>query len=403
MRNEADLEVMACPPKYRALHDFHKYYTGEKVAPVLTIVIGGNHEASNYLFELYHGGWLAPSIYFLGLAGCVQLDGLRIAGSSGIFKKHDFRLGHYEKPPYDYGSMRSVYHTREFCVRKLSLLTSPDVFLSHDWPAQIEQYGDTRSLLRRKPHFREEVQRGELGSPPMMGLLTNLRPRWWFAAHMHVRFEAVVVHEEVVQVQEGMVKAVREENPEEIKIDDDEFEDAPAESTSGTAVPEVVPTNPDEIRLSDEESEVIQPPPPPPLLAPKRVSWRWTNVVDIPSSDSCPAITTPSTPQLYFDPEWLAITRAFQPFFSRSRHQPAFPTESEAHALIATSLAWVNENIKTDAEGRIPVCEWQRFETIAPGPGQVSKGSVQPPYYANPQTEALCRMLGVENKVAPPI
>lgn len=29
-----------------------RYYTGEKQAPVLTIVIGGNHEASNYMSEL---------------------------------------------------------------------------------------------------------------------------------------------------------------------------------------------------------------------------------------------------------------------------------------------------------------------------------------------------------------
>lgn len=30
-----------------------RYYIGEKVAPLLTIVIGGNHEASNYLWELW--------------------------------------------------------------------------------------------------------------------------------------------------------------------------------------------------------------------------------------------------------------------------------------------------------------------------------------------------------------
>ena len=29
-----------------------RYYTGETVAPILTIVIGGNHEASNYFWEL---------------------------------------------------------------------------------------------------------------------------------------------------------------------------------------------------------------------------------------------------------------------------------------------------------------------------------------------------------------
>ncbi|KAI6043911.1 hypothetical protein EDC04DRAFT_492203 [Pisolithus marmoratus] len=72
VRNHSDLLCMSVPQKYRQLGDFWRYYTGEKTAPVLTIVIGGNHEASNYFWELYHGGWLAPNIYFLGHAGCVQ-------------------------------------------------------------------------------------------------------------------------------------------------------------------------------------------------------------------------------------------------------------------------------------------------------------------------------------------
>jgi hypothetical protein len=41
----------------------------------------------------YHGGWLAPNIYFLGHAGCIQVNGIRIAGASGIFKSNDFSLG----------------------------------------------------------------------------------------------------------------------------------------------------------------------------------------------------------------------------------------------------------------------------------------------------------------------
>lgn len=43
-----------------------RYYSGEKKAPILTIFIGGNHEASNYLQELPYGGWVAPNIYYLG-------------------------------------------------------------------------------------------------------------------------------------------------------------------------------------------------------------------------------------------------------------------------------------------------------------------------------------------------
>ncbi|TCD61439.1 lariat debranching enzyme, partial [Steccherinum ochraceum] len=61
IRNERDLQCMAVPDKYRALGEFYKYYTGEKTAPILTIIIGGNHEASNYFWELYHGGWIAPN------------------------------------------------------------------------------------------------------------------------------------------------------------------------------------------------------------------------------------------------------------------------------------------------------------------------------------------------------
>ena len=49
VRNEDDLECMACPRKYRQLGDFHRYYTGERRAPVPTLFIGGNHEASNYM------------------------------------------------------------------------------------------------------------------------------------------------------------------------------------------------------------------------------------------------------------------------------------------------------------------------------------------------------------------
>ena len=66
--------------------NFHRYYSGEKLAPVPTVFIGGNHEASNYLQELPYGGWVAPNIYFLGNTGVLRFGNLRIAGVSGIFK-----------------------------------------------------------------------------------------------------------------------------------------------------------------------------------------------------------------------------------------------------------------------------------------------------------------------------
>jgi len=84
---------LACPPKYRAMQQFWKYYKGQKRAPVLTIFIGGNHEASNHMQELPYGGWVCENIYYLGYCGIVEFGGVRIGGISGIFKGHDYNKG----------------------------------------------------------------------------------------------------------------------------------------------------------------------------------------------------------------------------------------------------------------------------------------------------------------------
>ena len=162
LRRTFSLHSCAISVDPAADHDQNRYYTGQKKAPLLTIVIGGNHEASNYLWELwvpfpiatpttsymyivrYHGGWLAPNIYFLGYTGCVQVNGIRIAGASGIFKGHDLSevwdhlplllisqgvfSGHSEKMPYDNSSIRSIYHIREYNIRRLSLVRTSSSF-----------------------------------------------------------------------------------------------------------------------------------------------------------------------------------------------------------------------------------------------------------------------------------
>ena len=50
-RNLEDLKCMAVSDKYKKMCSFYKYYAAQpgKEAPILTIFIGGNHEASNYL------------------------------------------------------------------------------------------------------------------------------------------------------------------------------------------------------------------------------------------------------------------------------------------------------------------------------------------------------------------
>lgn len=196
-------------------------------------------------------------------------------------------VGHWERLPYNNSAMRSIYHIREYNIRRLSLvrslllllpttyehtfrsqLSSPSVFLSHDWPQSIEHHGDVRGLLKRKPFFKNDVNSGNLGSPPLMGLLRTITPQWWFSAHLHTRFEARVVHEQPAPSEEAPPKVA---NPDEIAIDDFDEDGAAEEkkADAGTGVEEkeakaaAAPQNPDEITLDDEEDEVEAPPPPP--------------------------------------------------------------------------------------------------------------------------------------------
>ncbi|XP_051139333.1 lariat debranching enzyme isoform X2 [Andrographis paniculata] len=177
------------------MKSFWKYYSGEKTAPFPTIFIGGNHEASNYLWELYYGGWAAPNIYFLGFAGVIKFGNIRIGGLSGIYKAPHYYLGHHEKMPYNDRDIRSIYHVREYDVHKLMQIQEPiDIFLSHDWPVGITDCGNLKNLLRRKPFFEQEILEGKLGSQPAAELLAKLRPSYWFSAHLHCKFSALVQH-----------------------------------------------------------------------------------------------------------------------------------------------------------------------------------------------------------------
>ena len=152
---------------------------------------------------------MCDGCYYLGLAGVVRLGGWRDGGLSGIWKDGDGMAGRWERLPLDSQSLRSVYHVRWFDAWRLLQLEPPGaaqqaeaeedsqrlaVFLSHDWPQNIARHGNTKALLRAKPFLKEEVADGSLGSKPAEALLQTLQPRYWFSAHLHVKFAALYNH-----------------------------------------------------------------------------------------------------------------------------------------------------------------------------------------------------------------
>lgn len=338
VRNEGDMKCMAVPAKYRMMQTFYKYYSGEKKALVLTIFIGGNHEASNHLQELPYGGWVAPNIYYLGYAGVVRYKGIRIGGLSGIFKSQDYRKGHHEVPPYNPDTLRSVYHIRNIEVFKLKQIHMPiDIFMSHDWPRGIYNYGSKGELLRKKKFLRQEVETNTLGSPAAAELLAHLQPSYWFSAHLHVKFAALMQH-----------------------------------PPKGNAAPRVTKF------LSLDK------------CLPHR---EFLQIVDIPERPG-------SSEGLEYDPEWLAILKATNSL-QRTTPHPWNPPENnglhERWDFRASEEAMMQ--VVEDLSGELAIPD--NFSRTVPAydPNKPQYHAT-PSYNTNPQTTELCATFGLTDLYA---
>lgn len=333
VRNEGDMKCMAVPAKYRMMQTFYKYYSGEKKAPVLTIFIGGNHEASNHLQELPYGGWVAPNIYYLGYAGVIRYKGIRIGGLSGIFKSHDYRRGHHEFPPYNPDTLRSVYHIRNVEVFKLKQIQMPiDIFMSHDWPRGIYYYGSTGELLRKKKFLRQEVESNTLGSPAAEELLAHLQPSYWFSAHLHVKFAAIMQH-----------------------------------PPKGNAAPRVTKF----------------------LSLDKCLPYReFLQIVDVQERPG-------SSEGLEYDPEWLAILKATNSL-QRTTPHPWNPPENnglhERWDFRASEAAMMQ--VVEDLNGELSIPD-NFSRTVPPYDPSNPQPHGTPSCNTNPQTTELCAMLGL--------
>jgi lariat debranching enzyme len=417
---------MAVPPKYRALGSFYRYYGGERRAPILTIFVGGNHEASQPLQELYYGGWVAPNIYYMGAAGVVSFRGIRIGGISGIYKSHDYQLGRFEKPPFDRSALRSIYHVRNLDVYRLQSFakhsatrnsggSSLHIMISHDWPRGIEQHGDTEGLLRRKPFFREEVQGNCLGSPPNEALLEALRPKWWFAAHLHVKFKATVNHKrEEDEAKHSPAKPATLVPSQVLKKSTESSQNEAEDMVKG----EAIPTSSASDSVPTTEFRALQSPDP---CAGPDLTDLMTQFLSLDKClprRHCLSIIHIEPPEqrghaqdnadvkddtpvgLEYDPEWLAILRKSHHLSSTDRYRVVLP--SELVEVTPEEVKQVRERF-----GSSLIIDPSGFERTVPvhvGPPTPLPRPLPPPFgeMGNPQTDRLLDRLELEHIVTIP-
>lgn len=331
----------------------------------------------------------------MGAAGCVEVNGIPIAAASGIFKNDDYQRGRFERQPFSAGDMRSIYHTRQFEITKLAMLSRPTVFMSHDWPNGVEQYGDVQALLRAKPFFREEVYSSSLGSPPLQMLLNELQPRYWFSAHLHVEFAAHVVHGVMPQASHASIS----DNPEAINVDDDSDEELPP--TPSVVQPQSIT---DFLALGKCTSKggYLH-------VRTERNSFQF---FEIPTSTDTLTQGRREVSLTYHKP-WLAITQALDPYFSFHRTQKPLPlpTDPNLQNAVHEAMQKIDAQLATAEGNPLDIRIAQPFTRTAPTQSEYAQQSrksirtflcknlltLDP--YKNPQTEAFCQLAGIPNRI----
>ena len=169
LRDEADLDAVHTPAKYRKLGDFSLLLPGDLACPVY--FIGGNHDCYASLDEAECKGavpitW-GPNVRYLGRAGAATIGGLNLAWLSGIERGEMLATRGTSRKERTYYLKAEV----ELAKRKGALLGDIDVVVTHDWPSGIRE-GRGTDLIR--------------------SITEKLEPKLHVCGHLHTHFEASI-------------------------------------------------------------------------------------------------------------------------------------------------------------------------------------------------------------------
>ena len=141
LRDEAEIDQVPGPSKYRKLGDFVDVISGRVVMPAPLYFIAGNHEpfaaldADGGLVER-HGEW-GPNVTYLGRAGLVTIGGLRVGFLSGIWGESTYQRAQDSHLKFREGKHASHYLPSDLAIVREAIGDGVDVLLAHDWPTGV--------------------------------------------------------------------------------------------------------------------------------------------------------------------------------------------------------------------------------------------------------------------------
>ena len=194
---------------------FYKLYTGEKKAPCLFVLIGGNKECVDLLAALPFGGFIAPNVYYTGRATIIDYKGIRISALGGNFSPKSYNQPlNIKIPVTDVQLLKNAQHIRAYNLYQLLLYKNLPQYphmhfiMSHEWPLHLpKQHQDEPPFTDPRYHQLIDYK----GIPQPNKLIDILKPEYWTAAHLHVPFKTSIT------TQNTTTKFVANPRPKDLK------------------------------------------------------------------------------------------------------------------------------------------------------------------------------------------
>lgn len=156
------------------------FFYGKKEAPYSTYFVSGNNDEDSKLRKRSNGGKIAKNFYYLGRSGTYKVNGVRIGGLSGQYRKE-----YYDTPAHEL----SEFSWRYFCKEDVDKLKrrKMDILLLHDW---IQPFPETAKV--KEARGISKIHR-KYKNNHLCELVERVKPKYVFMGHRHKHYIKAVI------------------------------------------------------------------------------------------------------------------------------------------------------------------------------------------------------------------